>query len=108
MQTIYKYDIPLSAGQGLSTDSSFTLDIPEEGEVLSVAAQHNKPVMWVFVDTEAEVKPRKFRVATTGNPYPGGMKWKAGDECYSGTIILHEGTLVIHIFEVWGLLEDDE
>jgi len=83
---IYKYEI-------LPVDE-FVLDLPLGAKLLSVAEQNNKMVLYAMVIPELRLKPLKIRVIGTGNPMPDGMS----EFEFLGTVKLHNGKLMFHIF----------
>jgi hypothetical protein len=82
--TVYKYQLP--------TEDYATLTMPMSAELLTVGAQKNQLVLWARVDTEAPPEQRRFRIAGTGHPKVDGE--------YVGTAQLHEGSFVVHVFEL--------
>lgn len=87
MITIYKYKL-------MQGGACTTLSLPANAKILRVGAQHNAPVLWAEVDSDAPAVTRKFvAIPTGGNVQPGGQ--------YIGTV-QHEsimGELVWHIYE---------
>ena len=86
MRTIYKYKIPLT--------DAFELQLPEGAEILSVAAQYDKPMLWALVDDEAPKEVHKFRGAEAWSSLPSDCTLK-----YLGTVIMLNNTFVYHVFE---------
>jgi hypothetical protein len=83
-RTIHKY--PLELGEETA------VALPEGAEVLCVQTQGGVPQLWVAVDPEARLIPRRFRVRGTGHPL--GQVGK-----YIGTFQMADGKLVFHVFE---------
>lgn len=88
----------------IPTDFKFTVDLPFDAKVLSVAMQDGKPRMWVLLDTEHKTVPREFFVARTGTPLPAEIAWRGR---FVGTWLIQDGrwleaigTIAIHLFEV--------
>ena len=87
MKTVWKYELALTDLQHLI--------LPENAEILKFDTQYNIPVIWVLVDTEAtDVEERVFRFCGTGHPIAKGTYQ------YIDTIIMADGGLVWHLFEV--------
>ena len=84
MRTIYKYPLVITDKQ--------TLMLPENAEVLTVAAQHGQPCIWALVDTDAELKPCEISMCGTGMP----CFHTRGD--YIGTAQLLDSKMVLHVF----------
>lgn len=85
MLKIWKYPI--------SMEDSQTIQIPVDAEILSVKLQHNKPVMWVKLDTEASKVVRHFTLYATDEILPP----RIGK--YIDTFQMHNDNLVFHVFE---------
>lgn len=83
---IFKYPIPIR--------DTFSINIPEGGEILSFQVQTGTPCIWVAIPNEnAQYEYRRFMVVGTGHAFDArGTK-------YIGTIQMNEGTLVWHLFE---------
>ena len=67
---------------------------PLGAEFRHVAMQHGKLCVWAEVDPEMPITRYKLRVAGTGY-----RTIKEGDS-YIGTVVLQEGDLVLHFYEV--------
>ena len=98
--TIWKYQIPTNQNAGLGNDDTFTLSMPYTAVPFSVGCQHGSAVLWAMVDTESELptkhEPRQFLLCGTGllmQQHPKSLK-------PLGTIMLHGGSLVLHVFEI--------
>ncbi len=63
MRTIWKYKIPLVAGE-------FTLSMPVGGRVLLVGLQGRDPVLWAEVELGAEKTSYRFVLVGTGGAVP--------------------------------------
>ena len=87
MKTIYKYYFPIQ--------DEFYLEVPYGAKILTVQMQHSEAQIWALVDTDSEdVRFRGFRVLGTGHPFPDADTYSQ----YVGTIQLHQGDLVFHVF----------
>lgn len=84
MKTIWKYNF--------TTYAEF--DVPKNAQILDVQLQHNEATIWMLVETEKPKEIRKFITQPTGHELPDY------DMLYVGTIQLHNGYLVLHIFEI--------
>lgn len=82
---IFKYPL-------LITDEQ-TIMMPENALIISVATQYGEVCVWALVSPEMPRKPVVVRVIGTGHEMPSmrGMK-------FVGSIMMHEGSLVWHIF----------
>lgn len=89
MKTIWKYSVE----HGIST-----LEMPEGARILSVHNQGGKPVMWALVDPDAPTVQRKFLLAGTGH----GVSEDPTDLVFLGTVLIMDGCVVWHIFEIRG------
>lgn len=92
MKTIWKFPLEM-------TDNP-TISMPSGAEVLSVAVQGGAAQVWALVDEEAPTRDRAFKVHGTGHP---AVDVVAGE--FLGTVILHGGSLVFHIFDCGELAE---
>jgi len=86
MKTIYKYDLPM--------ENRAIIPMPEGATILKVGVQHNKPVLWALVDSDAPVTDRVFFVFGTGHSFD-----LAEPFIHHGTLLLHGETFVGHVFE---------
>lgn len=89
VKKIYKYE-------ALDGASKFEILMPKEAEILTVQIQRGKTYFWALVDPDAQKEARFFeRVMTGASIYEGmGVERK-----YIGTVQLHAGDLVYHLFE---------
>ena len=82
--TIWKF--PLEA-----TDEQ-TIYVPRGAKILSVRTQGETPCLWALVDPDAEKEPTAVRIYGTGHDVPDDP----GE--FVGTVFLHGGSLVFHVF----------
>jgi hypothetical protein len=82
MKTIYKYELS-------SKDASMKL--PKGAEILSVAIQDGRPMLWALVDPENVLEDRFISTVGTGWELEDNMK-------YICTYM--EGYFVWHVFEM--------
>lgn len=84
-KSIWKFPAPI--------DEDITISMPFGAEVLTVALQGGVPFVWAKIDTEEPVFALyKFSWRGTGHPAGGLGK-------YVGTVLMHGGALVFHLFE---------
>ncbi len=89
MMRVFKYEIPMK--------DSFELALPRDAKIISFQVQYDKPVIWALVDIEETRKTeREFRLVGTGHP----LEKSAVDVFHIGTVQMHMGNLVLHLFEV--------
>ena len=87
MKTIWKFNV---GGLGQTT-----IEMPKGAEILSVQAQRGEVVMWAAVDYRAATEARAFLVVGTGS-----VEGVDEHTCrFIGTVQLHNGDLVLHVFE---------
>jgi hypothetical protein len=86
MNAIFKYRMMI-------TDTQKVL-MPKGAKILTVQIQHGVPCLWALVNQPAPDVEREFRVIGTGHPIPDAEALE-----YIGTIQVHEGGLVFHVFE---------
>lgn len=67
--------------------------IPAGSEMLHAALQDGQLAMWARVDPAADAVPRRFALAMTG-----GMAPETEDGEHMGTVLLHDGHFVLHVF----------
>lgn len=84
-QRVFKYPLPLLYDW-------VRIPMPRGAEPLCVQMQDGRPCMWARVDIDEPVVTHHFRVAGTGHDLD--------DEVgrYIGTIQMHGGDLVLHVF----------
>lgn len=83
MKKIYKFTLEINHEQ--------EIEIPDDGEILSVQMQHGEPQIWVLVNPENFTVKRRFRIFGTGHDVTGELK-------FIGTF--QNGPFVWHLFEV--------
>lgn len=77
----------------LSTAPTHLAVMPAGAEILHVKERDNFPCIWALVDTRQTVTERRtFHIVQTGDDIPAD----AGR--YIGTVHLHNGTHVLHVF----------
>lgn len=77
----------------LRLEDSVTLWMPQNARVLHVGVQQGGAHLWVLCNPKAPTEERLFRIVGTGHPFDGNGH-------YLGTVFLHDGALVLHVFEV--------
>ncbi len=72
-----------------------TLYLPQSARILTAQEQHGDVTLWALLDPAPDVvrSPRTFATYYTGTPIPD----QPGQ--YIGTVQLHHGSTVIHVFE---------
>ena len=85
MLTIWKY--PVRAAE-------FAVQLPADGQVLTVQMQAGAPCIWVLLDPRKPTTTRTFRCFGTGHDIP------SANLRYIGTWQERDGKLVFHLFEV--------
>jgi hypothetical protein len=89
---VYKYPLSLDG-------RVVELELPEGAEPLCVGLQFREPMLWARVETnKLDHRLRRFRIAGTGHPNADGK--------YLGSLLIDEGSLVFHVFDL-GLVEID-
>lgn len=93
MRTIWKFEIPI--------EDNFELPIPMPAEFLAVQSQGERVQAWFVVDDHQETVVKRFLLRGTGHPFPEHAERPSGRKpCqYLGTVQLHGGGLVFHLFE---------
>jgi hypothetical protein len=82
-QRIWKYPLELASEQALL--------LPANARILCVQVQDGTPCTWALVTPGMAVEQRTFLTYGTGQPGAHGD--------YVGTYQLHDGGLVLHVFE---------
>lgn len=88
--TIWKFPIPVT--------DDIEIEMPAGAEVLHVAEQAGQVCLWALVRPDAPVERRRFRLAGTGHAVTTDVRRR-----HVGTVLLHDGALVFHLFELEGL-----
>lgn len=86
---VFKYPVPIT--------DTFSIAIPQSGQILDVQVQQGTPVMWALVNPDAPKMERQFRLLGTGHPIEAEERYQFE---HIATFQLDEGTLVFHLFEV--------
>lgn len=86
MTRIYKYELTI-------TDVA-VIEMPKGAKMLTVQMQHGVACVWAEVDVDAPKVRHAFRVLGTGHPADD-----VAEMPYLGTIQLHGGDLVFHVFD---------
>jgi len=87
--TIWKFEVPVADGR-------IVLDMPRKAQCLDLQMQNGTPCVWALVDPEAPLQRRSFVWVGTGHAVP--EHWSG----YIGTVQMHDGALVLHLFSVYG------
>ena len=87
MKRVYKYELPVR--------DVATIRLPKGADWLSVGCQQDELFLWCLVDpSETDTTERTFRIAGTGHDLAHNKNWD-----FIGSVMMHGGTLVFHIFE---------
>ncbi len=87
MRVVHKYLLPVQ--------DEVKLEMPIGARVLHVGVQDNEQLcLWALVNPKGETKTRSFRIAGTGHEVAGASP------THLGTALMHNGTFVLHVFEV--------
>lgn len=88
MRKIFKYT--------LRFDEYIELELPIGAKILHFGIQYDAPRIWALVDPTAKKEIRKFRFTGTGHP----ITETDPELNFIGTVLMRNGTLVWHLFEV--------
>lgn len=89
MHKVFKYELPIQ--------DYFELSLPKGAEILKVGVQYDQPYLWALVDPEARLsRLRRFRFAGTGHPIVEDIDQLV----FYGTLQMHGGALIFHVFEI--------
>ena len=84
---VYKYPIPI--------EDEFIIVLPKNGNILHFDVQYGVPQLWVLVNPDSPTENVRFRLLGTGHD----IDINSPDELqFIGTIQLHNGSLVYHLF----------
>jgi hypothetical protein len=84
--TIHKQELPLVSG--------ITLWLPVDARLLHVAVQYGRPCLWYWT-----ADPDGSRAQFNFTWYGTGHACSHDPDNYVGTVLLEEGTLVLHLFK---------
>lgn len=87
-QVIWKFTVEVGPG------SIAYVEMPRHAVVLTVAAQSDKLCLWARCTVEAVKETRRFWVFGTGHAIPYEDVGR-----YLGTALLHDGRLVLHVYD---------
>ena len=88
---------PLSPQKQNLNTALYCVLVPDGAKPLCVQMQGGWPTIWWYVDIEAELRERQFRIVGTGWEFPEEEAPLSG---YVGTVQEAGGALVWHVFEV--------
>lgn len=72
------------------------IDMPRGAQVLCAREQNGELYLWALVDPEEPTEERHFDVFGTGHVIPPLLE---GGRRFVDTVLMHEGSLVLHVFE---------
>lgn len=90
MRTVWKFP--------LKVEDLVSVSMPKGSIVLAVEMQGPDLFLWAYIDTDAELVERRFRIAGTGHPLGDELE---RDEVYryANSFQMAGGSLVFHVFE---------
>lgn len=91
MARIFKYQLDSDKAEQQG-DAALIVEMPKEAKILSVGVQHGTVCIWAEVDNTAKTEMREFTVIGTGYVVPEDVK-------FLGTVQLHDGHIVLHVYE---------
>ncbi len=71
-------------------------EMPKDAKIISVQTQHGVICLWALVNNTEETEQRCFRIVGTGHECEETLY----DAEFLGTIQLHGGDLIFHVFFV--------
>lgn len=77
---------------GPGADNSVLIQLPAYSEILTVAEQYDKVVVWYRCDDGLGLVPHRLYICPTGEPVPKEAR-------YISTVLLYSGALVFHFFD---------
>jgi hypothetical protein len=86
MRTIWKYP--------LAVENVQYVQMPRGARVIAAQKQGEMICLWALVESSADTEARVVLVAGTGHPLPENI----ADFKHVGTVQLHGGALVFHVF----------
>ena len=84
MKAVWKYILDVTDTQHVP--------MPRGAELLAVACQHGRLVLWARVEPTSALVNRFIYVCGTGNPAPIAAR-------FVGTAVMADGALVWHVFD---------
>ena len=92
MKTIWKYPLKVTDWQ--------QIELPVDYEILSIHTQHNNPCLWILVDPDN--RKEKISIRTYGTGHLIDLD-KLNKLQFIGTYLIHQETLVFHVFSIKSL-----
>ena len=93
MKTIWKFECPIA--------DEVVIHMPLGSQILCVQMQHNVPCIWALVDDAMPKLIHNFAWRGTGHPCDNlKPRHHESEPRYIGTVQMHNGSLVFHLFEV--------
>lgn len=93
MRTIWKETLPVNV---LTASFTTVIHMPGGSKFIHLAEQHGVITLWFEVYDTFPLVDRKFQIFGTGTGPIGSHL-----EC-RGTVLMHDGSLVLHVYEVIG------
>ncbi len=85
MKTIWKFPFQITDHQ--------VIEMPAFSQLLTVQMQHGEPCLWALVNPDARKVDRHIIVHGTGHQV------ESEAEAYVGTVQVHGGQLIFHVFD---------
>ena len=77
-------------------DATTTMEIPENGNILSVDEQHGNICIWIEINTKNKKIPRQFEIFGTGTIM---LEEEKTVRKFIGTVKLHDSNFIFHVYE---------
>lgn len=71
------------------------IGVPVDSKVLSVAVQRGKPFVWIEMGVSRQTTSIQLQTIMTGDTFNPGPAWR-----FIGTLLLEEGSFVLHVYEM--------
>lgn len=94
MKVIHKYKLDGSVLNMSGFGDIFQLTMPANAEILTVQEQNGTGTIWAAHDEGDVIEQRSFVLQ------PTGASFDASNLTYIGTYQVHNGSIVLHLFEV--------
>ena len=95
-QSIWKYELDIK--------DRVEVMMPVRSRVLSVGNQRETLCLWAIVEPGGAMVKRTFMIKGTGHPYD--FRDTAHPAEFLGTVLMHEGALVWHVFDITKVVDE--
>ena len=85
-KAIWKFELEVTDNQ--------VIEIPIDSEILTAQVQNGKPCLWALVNPTKNKEKRFIEMFGTGHEIDMNV-----NRNYLGTIQLHDGLFIVHVFE---------